>query len=96
MRARRTDSNLKPTVVAARALGLRVNVRNDDLADLDVQYGGYHEVWEVKAEGGRYTKRQQKTRNEGWCIRLITCLEDVEEAARTMKKWQRLMQQQRF
>ena len=38
MRAKRTDANLKDIVAAARKCGLRVNVRNDDLADLDCQF----------------------------------------------------------
>ena len=82
--ARKVDSNLSDIVAAARKLGLRVNVRNDDLADLDVQFGGHHEVWEVKGARGRLTKRQKKLRAAGWCIRLITCVDDVLAAKRTL------------
>ena len=84
MRARKVDSNLRDIVEAARKIGLRVNVRNDDLADLDVQYGGHHEVWECKSKRGRLTPRQKKLRGDGWCIRLITCVEDVVAARQTM------------
>ena len=84
MRARKVDSNLSDIVDAARKLGLRVNVRNDDLADLDVQFGGHHEVWEVKGARGRLTKRQKKLRGDGWCIRLIRSVDDVLEARRTI------------
>ena len=86
MRARKVDANLKSIVDAARKLGLMVNVRNDDCADLDVQVRGSNvaEIWEVKASGGRYTKRQKKLRAAGWCIRLITCVVDVLAAKQTM------------
>ena len=84
MRARKVDSNLREIVTAARKVGLRVNVRNDDLADLDVQFGGHHEVWEVKGARGRLTPRQKKLRADGWCIRLVTCVDDVLAAKKTM------------
>ena len=86
MRARKVDANLKSIVDAARKFGLLVNVRNDDCADLDVQVRGSNvaEIWEVKATGGRYTKRQKKLRAAGWCIRLIRSVDDVLEAKRTL------------
>lgn len=84
MRARRVDANLSAIVQVARDIGLKVNVRNDDLADLDVQFGGHHEVWEVKGSRGRLTERQKKLRGDGWCIRLIKTADDVLEAKKTM------------
>ena len=120
MRARKVDANLKSIVDAARKLGLLVNVRNDDCADLDVQVRGSNvsEIWEVKfiqrkieketvkiiniktakvskgvrnvavytlqPSDVRYTKRQKKLRAAGWCIRLVTCVDDVLAAKQTM------------
>lgn len=89
MRARRVDDNLAAIVAAALSIGLKVYVRNDALADLDVQFGGMHEIWEVKdgrkaASRRKLTKRQIQTRAEGWYIRLVTCIDDVLAAQKTM------------
>ena len=85
MRAKRVDSNLTEIVTAARKLGLRVNVTNDTLTDLTVQLGGgVTELWEVKGKNGRLTPRQKKLRGDGWCIRLITSVDDVFQAKLTM------------
>ena len=87
-RAARTDANQAELVELARKLGLRVYCRNDDLADLDVQFGGVHEIWEIKRPGDArrlLTKRQVALREQGWCIRLIQTAEDVLRAVKTIR-----------
>lgn len=87
MRARRVDANLADIVSIARESGFLVNVRNDALADLDVQLHGRHEVWEVK-DGSkapsrrRLTPLQAEIRAEGWTIYTITGPDDVLAARR--------------
>ena len=84
-RARRTDSNLTAIVKAARAAGFLVYVRNDELADLDVQYLRYSELWEVKTATGKYKPSQLKHRAEGWLIRTVRTVEDVLQARREIR-----------
>lgn len=98
MRARRTDSNHTEIAEAFEKLGFSVDKTND-LWDLTIGYGGLTLLVEVKDGKKPPSKRRLTARakkfHDTWKggIRVITCLEDVEEAARTMKKWQRLMQQ---
>ena len=73
----RVDSNLKAIAELARKVGFLVYVRNDALADLDVQLGGRHQVWEVKNRKGKLTPRQIKVREQGWTIREVRTAEDV-------------------
>jgi len=78
--ARRVDGNLSVIIKLARKLGFLVNVRNDQLADLDVQLpaAGYaHEPWEVKDRKGRYTDGQKRLREQGWKIRTVRTEDDV-------------------
>ena len=77
MRAKRVDSNLMEIVEIARDLGFLVHVRNDELADLDVQFRGRHELWEVKTPKGKLTDLQEKHRKQGWTIRTVRTVDDV-------------------
>lgn len=86
MRARKTDQNAKAIYDLARKVGFLVNIRNDTLGDLDVQYRGRHEVWECKSyELGkkgkplkaRFTDLQLKHMKEGWIIWTVRTAEDV-------------------
>ena len=87
MRARKVDGNLQQIVKVARAMGFRVYVRNDSLADLDVQLaGGVHEIWECKNGKGRMTKKQESMRAAGWNIRTIRTVQDIEIARAEMMR----------
>ena len=89
MRAKRTDANLQSIVATARKAGFLVHVRNDELADLDVQLHGKHEVWELK-DGAKAKSRRKLTalqllmRDQGWVIRLIESPADVLLARKEM------------
>lgn len=88
VRARRVDSNLSELVKAARKMGFRINVRNDDLADVDAQLPGCDktEIWEVKVlKGARFTERQKKRREEGWLIMTVRTVDDLLLARERMR-----------
>lgn len=89
MRARRVDGNLADIVSIARQAGFLVNVRNDALADLDVQLRGRHELWEIKDPTKPPSKRgltplQVELRAEGWSIRTVMTAADVLAARKEM------------
>ena len=62
-RAARVDANLEEVVKAFRKLGCSVNVRNDDMADLDVGYGGLSIIVEVK-DGAKPPSRRELSDDE--------------------------------
>lgn len=72
-------------VEAARACGLRVWVRNDELGDLDVQYGKVSEIWEVKVPGGSLTETQIELRKQGWHLPIIETAGDAVIAAKAIR-----------
>lgn len=76
-RIHRKDSNSDAIVAVARKIGFLVYPRNDDLADLDVQIHGQHEIWEVKMPKGDLSQKQVEARAEGWRIRTVRTAEDV-------------------
>ena len=82
------DQNLPEIAKKAREAGLRVNIRNDDLADLDVQDqdGFVTEIWECKNGDGGFTKRQIKMRKLGWKIRTVRTEADVLQARSEMTR----------
>ena len=84
MRAKRVDSTLMEIVETARDLGMLVFVRNDALADLDIQYRGISELWEVKTPKGTFTETQERNRAKGWKIRTVRSVDDVIKARREM------------
>ena len=92
-RAARTDANLTATVEAFRSLGCSVNVRNDDMADLDVGFGGVSMIVEVK-DGAKKPSARKLTPNQikkraTWTggIRLVQNMEDVALTVATIRKW---------
>ena len=94
-RAARTDANLEQIVAAFRKLGCSVNVRNDDMADLDVGFGGVSIIVEVK-DGSKPPSARKLTpgqikRRATWTggIRLVENLEHVREAVDTLRRWHR-------
>lgn len=86
MRARKVDANSKNLLSFARELGFKVFVRNDTLADADVQLAGVHEVWEVKDKRGRFTDLQKRMREAGWNIRTVKTTDDVIQARAEMTR----------
>ena len=95
MRARRTDSNLTAIAEIARRVGFRVNIRNDDLCDIDAQLGSVTELWECKTYelgkrgkplAARYTDRQKRLRAEGWVIHTVRTADDVLAARERMMR----------
>ena len=84
MRARKVDANLFEIVCVARRMGFLVNIRNDDFADLDVQFRGIHEAWECKSSKGRPTKRQMALAEKGWKIRTVRSVDDVISARKQL------------
>ena len=84
MRAKRVDENLAVVVEAARDLGFLVDVVNDDLCDLIVQWRGVTELWEVKTPKGTFTETQQKNRAKGWKIRTVRSVDDVISARKQL------------
>lgn len=76
-RAARTDANLTEIMKAARKMGFRVFVCNDQLCDLIAQKHGVTELWEVKQAKGRFTKLQKEMREAGWQIRTVRSIDDL-------------------
>ena len=92
-RARRVDANLSAVVQAFRDMGCSVNVRNDDMADLDVGYGGVSMIVEVK-DGAKPPSARKLTENQvkkraTWTggIRLVQNLDDVQATVKTLRGW---------
>ena len=91
MRARRVDANLSQVVDEFRQLGCSVNVRNDDLADLDVGFAGRSVIVEVK-DGRKPPSARKLTKNQidkrkTWTggIQLVENLGHVYEVAAALK-----------
>ena len=91
MRARRVDANLSQVVDEFRQLGCSVNVRNDDLADLDVGFAGRSVIVEVK-DGRKPPSARKLTKNQidkrkTWTggIQLVENLGHVYEVAAAVK-----------
>lgn len=87
------DANLSEIVEAFRKMGCSVNVRNDDLGDLDVGYSGVSMILEVK-DGSKPPSRRKLTPNqlkkrETWTggIRLVQSLVDVASTVATLRRW---------
>lgn len=79
-------------------MGCSVNVRNDDMADLDIGYGGLSMIVEVK-DGAKPPSRRKLTTNqlrkrESWTggIYLIQSLTDAQSAADTLRRWKAKLQ----
>lgn len=92
-RAARTDANLTLIVDAFRSMGCSVNVRNDDMADLDVGYRGISMIVEVK-DGKKPPSKRKLTTNqlkkrETWTggIRLVQDLDDVQTVVQLLRNW---------
>lgn len=92
-RAARVDANLSSIVADFRHLGCSVNVRNDDMADLDVGYGGLSMIVEVKdgrkPPSARKLTENQVKRRKTWTggIYLVQCPDDVLVAVKTLRRW---------
>lgn len=73
------DANLTDIADAARKLGFRVSIINNDLADICWQLGATTELVEVKNPHGRnrFTDNQKDMRRDGWIIRTVRSVDDV-------------------